>query len=235
MQLTPDNLDVVLDRKLLVKQDWLSVAFICLALILAPLMAGQFSTPPPFQIFTSAGLADMANQLGTPILLLLFGIGVLITIAREMQRPVAIGALRGLAGATVFTVAWAAVSVMKAPVKGTSLNALICLTMAAMVAATISRLARDRSAQKMFVQVIFLAGTIVALIGLNEYISMYKQGVYYHRIFSTFANPTFLAGYMILVVPVSLSLFQCQKEAPKSVLIGIGLLVQSETGTTKIM
>ncbi|MFC2140250.1 O-antigen ligase family protein [Candidatus Auribacterota bacterium] len=88
---------------------------------------------------------------------------------------------------------------------------------------------------------ILFGGVIVSLIGISQYLEIkilpaqfYLQEEWKYKAFSTFGNPQFLASYLILTLPLSLSLFISGKQkiwyALSSLFIGFGLLVTNTRG-----
>ena len=207
--------------------DWLSVACIALVLLLASHWGGTFSTPPRLGLVPSEGGFGILNIVGISIILLIAGLAGLIAVGREWLRPVAIGLIPGVAGAFTAMGVWAALSVLNAPQKAYSLNALAVLFASLLIGCLTSRLARDRNALLILIISIIAAGTIAGASGVNEYLIYWKDGIWYHRTFGNFANPDFLAGFLLLTLPITLAYFASAKDKLTRLAMGVSLGIQS--------
>src|SRR5579864_8753224 len=94
------------DPRALMPLDWAGVALLAAALILAPLCAGAFATPPDIQFYPPAGVLSWLQTLSSPIIVILIAIALIVSVWREWQRPVAIGAAPMLTGAALLMVVW---------------------------------------------------------------------------------------------------------------------------------
>jgi O-antigen ligase/tetratricopeptide (TPR) repeat protein len=161
------------------------------------------------------------------MVLIFAGVTYLPFAWREWTKPVAIGDVTGLAPAFALVLAWAAVSAVRTPAMYLTVNAIAALCAVLMSAGLVSRLARDRNALVAMLFSITAGATIVALICVREYISFVRLHVPEHRSFSTFVDPNFLAGYLLLTIPIALSLFICSAEARIRWFSAASVLVQS--------
>jgi O-antigen ligase len=122
---------------------------------------------------------------------------------------------------------WATLSLVRSFTPAYSLNALAVLFCVLMVGGLVSRLSRDRNALFALLGAVLIGGTLVATFGLREYIEAAKTHDLAHRTFSSFANPDFLAGYLLLVLPITLAAFVTARERMLRLLLGLGLAAQS--------
>ncbi len=194
-------------------------------MIAAPLIAGDFATPSSVLPITSTW--SLFTTIGLPLLLILAALAYLPFAWREWNKPVAIGDVVGLAPSFALLVVWAAVSATKTPAMYLTVNALAVLCAAVMSAGLISRLARDRSALVAMLAFITIGGTIVAGVGIGEYITYVMLHAPEHRSFSTFSDPNFLAGYLLLTIPIALSLLVCAGDTRLRWLAGLSVVIQS--------
>ena len=219
------------DRLALSRLDWAAAGLVCAVLLISPIWLGAFATPAP-QSFLSAAFEDQGlvshamEVFAGPLVLLLTATAVLLLAWREFKRPVAIGAVPGLAPAFCIVAAWAVLSAIHNPAAYLSVNSLTFLFCALLVGALVSRLGRDSSCIAALVVAIALAGTIIAAIGVREYLEEWKNGVVDHRTFSTF-GPNFLAGYLLLTLPVTAAAFAAATGRSPRLLLGVGLALQS--------
>lgn len=215
------------DPRALSSLDWIALGLLSVVLVLAPLVAATFATPPQSPVFALAELTDYVTALGTPLLIALTAVACLITAWREWKRPVAIGGIRNLSGAAGVLGLWAVVSLIRTPVMGQSLNALAVLLSSLIAAVLISRLSRDQKGFTTLLLSLVIGGTLLAGIGVNEFLGKWKSGDPQLRSFGTFFNPNFLAGYLLLTLPVTLSAFATTQERLLTLILGIGVALQS--------
>ena len=107
--------------------DWASVALLAITVISAPIFGANFATPP----HSVPGIPDDAGSLlslvGVPLLCILISLALGALLWREFKRPVAIGAVTGLAGAFALLGIWAGISALFGKATWLSLNALMAL------------------------------------------------------------------------------------------------------------
>ena len=215
------------DRRALSPLDRVSLAFVCIALLLAPLCAGLFATPrlgldPPHDALSRLQTA------GPSLMGILVAFATLVAVWREWRRPVAIGLVSGLAGGATLLCAWAGVSlVAHLPISSQGLNAWMMLIASGAAGGLISRLGRDRKALMALLLIVAAAGSLGAGVGVREYLEHWKQGDGGHRVFGTFVNPDFLAGYLLLTLPTTLSCFVSARERLSRLLLGVGVFLQT--------
>jgi len=214
------------DPRALSPLDWAAVLLIALALVLAPLGAGLFSTPAYPAQYVPEGPFEWLQVMVLPLLLALTAAAFGVVAWREGKRPVAIGAVRGLAGALILLACWAGLSLARSPALYLSVNALAVLLAALLMAGLVARLCRDRNGFAALLLAVVVAGSVVAGIGANEYLAYWKLGIV-HRVFATFANPDFLAGYLLLTLPVTLSAFAATTERTARLALGVGTGLQT--------
>lgn len=223
----PEPETVLRDPRALIQPDWLALILLAAVIVFAPLWAGSFTNMPQSGLYPTGSPFLFLGSGGMPIALALVALAGAVTALREWIRPVAIGAVPGLAGACVLMSGWAALSLVRSFTPALSLNTLAVLLGVLMLGGLVSRLARDRSALFALLGAVLIGGTLVATFGLREYIEAFKTGDLAHRTFSSFANPDFLAGYLLLVLPITLAAFVTARERMLRLLLGIGLLCQS--------
>lgn len=209
----------------LLRLDWVAVFLLAGALFIAPLLAGDFSTSAaiptlgtPFQTLAIVGM---------PILLLLIGAATLVTVWREWQRPVAIGMVPGLAGSFGLLGLWSVLTFLHSHDRLLSLNALVTLFAALLLGTMVSRLARDRQALVALLFVIVSAAGLVAIVGVVEYARKVAEHVWIWRTFATFSDPNFLAGFLLICLPITLALFASVRPLWLKGLLGLDLILQS--------
>ncbi|MCC6730000.1 MAG: O-antigen ligase family protein [Chthonomonadales bacterium] len=90
----------------------------------------------------------------------------------------------------------------------------------------VARAARTPGGLTAILLAVAAAAAIVAVIGLNEYMRSWRAQNSIWRVFATFAVPNFLAGYLLLALPVTLALFLSLRERNLVVLSGTALVLQ---------
>ncbi len=225
MILTDPNPDEIEPRsgRRLNSLDWTALTLLALALLASPLTGGQFSTPGRNDSLP-AGLLEI---LGVSLPSLLASAAAMIALYRESKRPVAMGEVAGVKAAWIALIVWALLSSLRNPVPYLAVNALFALISAVLLGAMIARLGRDRNAIAALLLVLCGAGTLTGVLTAAEYLEQYRAGVYYYRAFGGFVNPDFLAGYLLLTLPVTLACFASSRDTLVRTGCGIGLLIQS--------
>ena len=206
------------DPRALSSLDWASFAFVALALFLAPLLAGAFSTPTPGLLSAGVGVALVIG---------LVGMAAAIAISREWVRPVAVGAVPGLAGALTLLGGWAALSLLRVPALVYGLNGLAALLAALLLGGLASRLTRDKKALSALLFMLIGAGSVVAALTIREYIPYARALGAEYRAFGGFLSPDFLAGYLLLILPVTLAAFTATEDSATRLLLGIATGLQT--------
>ncbi len=74
-----------------------------------------------------------------------------------------------------------------------------------------------------------LAGVTVAAIGGNEYAVQAHLGNFGWRVFSTFFNPGFLSGFLVITIPITLAVLAKVKERALTLGLGFATLLQVVT------
>ncbi len=215
------------DPRALNRPDWLALSLLAAVLVFAPLWAGSFTNMPQAPSYPTGSPFQFLGPGGMPLALALVALAAAVTAFREWMRPVAIGAVPGLAGACVLLGGWATLSMVRGFTPALSLNGLAVLFCVLLLGGLVSRLSRDRNALFALLGAVLIGSTLVAIFGLREYIEATKTHDLAHRTFSSFANPDFLAGYLLLALPITLAAFVTARERLLCLLLGIGLGCQS--------
>ena len=206
------------DPRALSPLDWASFAFVAVGLFLAPLLASAFPTPTPGVLPAGVGVA---------LVIVLAGIAAALGAAREWIRPVAVGAVPGLAGALTLLGGWAALSLCRIPALVYGLNALAALLAALLLGGLISRLTRDKKALSALIMLLIGTGSLVAALTIREYVPMARAVGAEYRAFGGFLSPDFLAGYLLLILPLTLAAFSAADDSATRLLLGIATGLQT--------
>lgn len=201
------------------------MAVLCTLIVAAPLVAGNFATSSTTLPVDSA--FTVFSAVGMPIMLLLAALAYLPFSWREWTRPVAIGDVPGMVPAVLLFVIWASLSNLHTPALNLSVNAVAVLMAVSISASLISRLTRDRNALLAVLLSITVAATVVAAIAIYEYLEHLQLHDPQHRSFATFVDPNFLAGYLLMTIPIALSLFACAKDLRLRLICGLSVVMQS--------
>jgi O-antigen ligase/tetratricopeptide (TPR) repeat protein len=224
------------DSRVLRSLDEIVLGLIVAILILAPLMGGAFANSPlggmqsfgPLVLLEFVGIPLVyVEPLGLPLLALLTGGALALLLAREWDRPVAVGAVRGLEFAAAGLGIWAALSLTRTPLLHAGWNTLTALVMALLMGGMVARLARDRHALNLLLSTLVASGGIAAAVAIHEYLTKLREGIPFHRTFGTFINPDFLAGYLLLLLPLTLAAFAAATKREARLAFGVASLLQS--------
>jgi O-antigen ligase len=121
---------------------------------------------------------------------------------------------------------WCAVSCLRSTDLHTSLKMLPIVVAAIMTGAVIAG-CRTRSEQLAAAVVVAATATVVSVIGLNEYVERWHAGNALWRVFAGFVNPDFLAGYLLMTVPLTAGLLIVAKTPAMKLLAVTGFILQA--------
>jgi len=107
------------------------------------------------------------------------------------------------------------------------MNMLAIFLASAATGMLVVRCVRTQEMAVGMVTVVAGVASVVAVIGLNEYMRNLRDGNPNWRIFASFVNPNFLAAYLLLSLPLTAALFLAIHDRPLSLLAGLALLVQA--------
>ena len=206
------------DPRAMSQLDWAALACVALALFLAPLVAGVFALPP---------LNIMPFTLGIPLVIGLTAVAAGLVVVREWGRPVAVGAVPGLAGALLLLGVWAGLSVVRVPALIYGLNTLAALLAGLLLGGIVSRLARDRNALIVLLLTLTAGASVVAALTIREYVPMARIVGPGYRAFGGFLTPDFLAGYLLLTLPITLAAASATDEPILRLLLGLATGLQA--------
>lgn len=97
---------------------------------------------------------------------------------------------------------------------------------ALMLGSVVRNVARDRDGYDALLWAHVCAVSLVAALGLNEYLTNLRGGNPGWRVFGGFVNPDFLAGYLLLAIPAALGLFLTSRARHMTLAAGVGFVLQ---------
>ncbi|MHB1459547.1 MAG: O-antigen ligase family protein [Armatimonadota bacterium] len=182
----------------------IQLAFICLAIFLAPLIAGKLLPEPAFVIqlivFLAGGIwlyrSKTAYQTNIPMKPVLYSLVMFALLV--------------------------IVSVFGSINKGLSLRELLNIASYLLVFLLVISYGKNKAAITSILASLCLSALIVSVIGLREYILTASAG---WRTFSTFFNPDFLAGFAAMMLPVVLAWYLSANTAKVSVITGVATVL----------
>jgi O-antigen ligase/tetratricopeptide (TPR) repeat protein len=197
-----------------------------IALIVAALGGGMLNDS--FNLAPRFGKNDMRPDewqvIAVPLAMLLIGMSLTWAFWRDRSawRLTPPLALFGLFAA------WCALSLLHSHYLHAGVTMLAILTASLALGFVLSRTVRTREAALFALFALALAASIVAGIGVREYLWTWRQE---HnalwRVFSTFVNPDFLAGFLVMTTVVTAALFLTVEERLLILLAGIALILQA--------
>jgi O-antigen ligase len=214
------------ERKRFDRLDWVAVVLVSLMAVLAPLLAASFVVLPAMGLFPPTGLLDWLQAIGVPLVMLLVGLSACIAVVREWISPLAVGGAPALTVLGLCVLGWAALSLGRARALYLGVDTLALLVSVLATGTLASRLSRNRDAFATMLIALMLGGLFVSALGVNEYLAAWKQGAFSHRVFGTFLNPDFLAGYLLLTLPVTLAIWVASRERLLTLSAGFALCLQ---------
>lgn len=198
--------------------DWGALVLVALVLVLAPLSVGSFVNP------FNSDMLSINDILGLPLVLILTALASILIVVREYLRPVAVGTLLAVRESTLLLGLWGLVTLLFSPVRFACWSALFTLWTALMIAGLTARLGRSVKGWSVLLGLLLLTGGVVSFWGIFEY---YSMAMPQWRVFGTFVNPDFLAGYLLLIIPLTLAGFVALPKIPYRV--GLGTLLVAQT------
>lgn len=192
--------------------DWVCTALLAVVALLAPMVAGSFVIPADLGLYPPGSLLDWLQTLGVPLVLGLVGCSVVVESLRECLHPVPVGGVQALTPLGIGIACWAALSLVHVHALYLGIDALTFLLAALAAATLVSRLGRERNALIVLLLSFMAGGVLVSAVGINEYLVSWKDGSIAHRVFGTFLNPDFFAGYLLLPLPITLAIFVASRE-----------------------
>ena len=200
---------------------------LALVLLLTATGVGEFPTTLRMSFLPPNGPLGALGDLALPLSLFLTVVAFLLVAWREWRRPVAIGGIPYLTAAMIFLGGWGVLSLWHTHSLFHSLNALTVLLASLIFGGLTARLARDSRGFIVLLRSLIASASIVGALGIREYLEFWNLGVVEHRTFGPFANPDFLAGYLLLTLPITLAAFASVRERMAQLALGIGLALQS--------
>jgi O-antigen ligase/tetratricopeptide (TPR) repeat protein len=153
----------------------------------------------------SLNMADaLVGMLGLPLVLILPVLAALFSFVKSAEQKIAVRPVFGLREGAVLLVLWAGISLLRSESRFAGISTLLALLASLFLASLLARFGRDPKAWRALQAVVLGTGALVSVYGLVEY---FGKGVTEYRIFSTFTNPDFLAGYLLLIIPFALASF----------------------------
>ncbi len=203
------------------------VTLLCLALLVAPVAGGSFATPIEGVISLPTNILGWIAAFGVDLIGVLVSVALVLCVWKEFKSPQEIGAIPNLVTCTCLLAALATLSCIPSPVLADSFNELVLLYSGLSVTWLSARYCWNRDAMTALLCSIVGGAGIEGALGLREYLLAYKQHEPDYRIFGTFVNPDFLAGYLLLTLPLTLVLFAGCKERLGKLCFGIALMLQT--------
>jgi O-antigen ligase/tetratricopeptide (TPR) repeat protein len=182
----------VLSSKLL---DLVLVGIILLMAALGGGMLYDRVTPTP-------GYTSITDLIGVPVAVALSSLLLLKMVWNgvDVTKPRAATICFGLFAF------WAAFSLLQSHNRYISGMMLVIVLGCGALCAAVARIAKTPSSA--FTVAAFIAGaaTVVATIGIHEYLLRFREGNALWRVFGGFVNPDFLAGFLLIAVPIAAAL-----------------------------
>lgn len=176
------------------------LVLICLAVFLAPIIAGKMLPAPAFVIqllvFTACGIwlyrSISKSQIELPGKPILYSLAVFSLL--------------------IFASIFSSIN------KGLSLREFLNTSSYLLLFLLVISYGKKQTAAISILASLCLSALIVSVIGLNEYIVTASSG---WRTFSTFFNPDFLAGFTAMMLPVTLAWYLSTKSIKVSIITGV--------------
>ncbi len=158
---------------------------------------------------------------GMPVAATLSGGALIAAWWPKMDR----GKPQWWSAAIVALVFWASLSIVRSNELSTSINTLAILVSAVALGFAVARSGRIPGAIWGIALAAVAGAAIVSAMGLSEYVVNARKGDTSWRVFSTFTMPNFLAGYLVMSIPLGLGVFLAARERLFAGFAGLALLL----------
>lgn len=199
------------------------------AFLLVSLAGGTPGDRPPISIQMPgdpqpAGLLEL---VGTPAALVLAALVFARTFASALSLDGS-RRLRDLAPSifALALLAWCGLSALFAEYRDPAIHMLALTTGTVMFGFAVGRMGREPAERAALLGILVGVPALVSVIGLNEYIRNTVGGNPAWRVFATFANQDFLAGYLLFSIPAALALVLTAERRHVLLASGAALLLQ---------
>lgn len=194
-------------------------ALVCCALVIAATGYGMLAD----RVASSPQMASPYNLSVIPIVCILVAVAGVLAILR--------GRLTVPRNPTGFAIgAFAALATCSAAISHhlcLSVAALAVCAAAITVGALMARCARPEGRLETAAIVVAIGGLIAAAFGLNEYLATWWGGVANWRVFGRFVDPNFLAGFLLMTLPVTAAVFLAMQRSSFVALAGVAMALQA--------
>jgi O-antigen ligase/tetratricopeptide (TPR) repeat protein len=170
------------------------------------------------------GFTNLADLIGTPVSCIFAAVALCFAVWQKGERsggrpwaPFAFGAF----------LSWCALSALLAENPFAAFSMLAVTAGAIAAGAAVRYLAAGREAAVAFAIAMAGAADYVAALGVREYLVRWREGNALWRVFGGFVNPDFLAGYLLVALPVTAGLFLMAQRPTAKMLGALSLLLQT--------
>jgi hypothetical protein len=191
-------------------RDWLAtaqIALLCIAAFISPIFAARMMAVPALAVQS-----------------IIFAAGVL-WLMRSMKRC-ALGMPGGLIAPMVLVFAGLLlVSAFGSVSMHATVRELLNVYSYLLIFLMIADMRENRREPLLILGCLMVSAMIIGAIGMKEYILSYRSAGSNWRVFSTFFNPDYFAGFLVLVLPILLGWFLSTTSTSVSIISGVaGLL-----------
>lgn len=177
----------------------------------------------------SGGPAGPFELIGTPLATILVALGLALAFwsSRESQGIEPNRPARAALVISALFIGWCALSLVHSSYLHSSLASLSLFAVSVMAAVLAFRAARSLDSALLLAALGTAAATLVSAIGINEYMRELRGGNSLWRVFAGFVNPDFLAGYLVMAVPVAVVLLLAARRPAARMAAGTAVLLES--------
>ncbi|NUQ70728.1 MAG: O-antigen ligase family protein [Chthonomonadales bacterium] len=195
------------------------------ALLLVGIRGGMLADRPPLSESTT-----VLELIAVPLAGVLVGVGLLLNaLAVRPEREAHAPETRATALLCAAFIVWSALRTAGAPYLHAGLVVLAVMTTAAGVGILIASAWRSPKTLAAVVAALVAVGGILAIMGLREYLTEWRNGNPGWRVFAGYSVPNFLAGVMVSILPLTAMLFVSVRDRLSVLGIGLLLAIQSLT------
>lgn len=160
------------------------------------------------RVMVGSGAIGPMELIGTPLSLILISVAVLLSLWSPREAKQASSTRFSLFSGSCFALflLWCGLSIARSTYLHSSVTSVAIFVAAFGAGIAVFRASTSRVSTIATLVLLVAAATAVSVFGVQEYVRELRGGNALWRVFSGFVNPDFLAGYLVMIVPVAIAL-----------------------------
>ncbi len=200
----------------------LAVILAASAVVLAGIRGGML-----YDRFPSSVAAPWYDLVSVPLAGALAGLALVVWAFADRRRAGISDPWIGLAATLACaSLVWMGVCLTRTPVLRAGLSVVGLVGLGVAAAILTGSVCRSRRRAGTMLGALVTVGSVLAVIGIQEYLTQWRSGDSAWRIFAGFAVPNFLAGLFVMTIPPTAALFIRSRERTAAIATGFSLAIQ---------